>query len=353
MSSALSDYGYISAKLKARISTFLSEDRLEQAIASKSLVEAFLPLRGSYLEALEARYAATGDLKAVEADLATLEFEAYSFSTGQIPEPASSFIRAKAQGLHTDMVKGALRLWFDAHVRGRVVDDRTGYLSRGSGARNLDLGSLVNAPTPAAVAEVLAGSFWAAPVSEFLPRAVATGSVFEMESALDRQYFENLFQALDALNRRDRDVAERFVGIDVDIHNITNLIRLRSFNGIAADRTGRYLIDFGTAIPASTLVRACESDDLSGLTAAVLGMRGAAMEPVRDARDTMARLSALERMLRHVRIAEARKRLAGNPFSIGIVLAYLVLLSEQLRTVRAILNAKYFGLAEEKLRSFT
>lgn len=352
MSSAISDYGYISAKLKARISTFLSEDRLEQAIAAQSLVEAFLPLRGSYLEAVESRYAATGDLKAVEADLASIEFEAYSFSMGQVPEPASSFIRAKARGPETDLVKGALRLWFDAHARGRVVDDRTGYLYRGSGMRNLNLGNIINAPTPAAVAEALAGSPCAALVSELLPQAVATGSVFEMESALDRQYFENLFQALDALSRRDREVAERFVGIDVDIHNIANLIRLRSLNGIAADRTGRYLIDFGTAIPASTLLRACDPDDLSGLTAAVLGMRGAAMAPARDARDTAARLSSLERMLRHVRIAEARKRLAGNPFSIGIVLAYLVLLSEQLRTVRAILNAKYFGLAEEKLRSF-
>jgi V/A-type H+-transporting ATPase subunit C len=57
-------------------------------------------------------------------------------------------------------------------------------------------------------------------------------------------------------------------------------------------------------------------------------------------------------MLRRMRVVEARKCLAGYPFSIGVVLAYLALLSEQLRDVRAILNAKYFGLADERLRSF-
>lgn len=352
MSGALSDYGYISAKLKARISTFLSEERLEQAVQSKSLQEAFLPLRGSYLEALESRYAATGDLKAVEADLATMELDAYSFSMNQIPEPASSFIRAKARGPETDLVKGALRLWFDAHARGRVIDDRTGYLYHGRALQSIDLGDLVNAPTPAAVTTILAGSPYASLVAESLPQAVTAGSVFEMEYGLDRAYFDNLFQSMELLKSHDRKAAERFTGIDVDIHNITNLIRLRSFNNIASDRTGRYLIDFGTAIPTSALSRAYDSDDLSGLASAVLGLRGNAVEAGWNAKDTKDRLSALERMLRRMRVAEARKRLAGNPFSIGIVLAYLVLLSEQLRDVRTILNAKYFGLAEERLRSF-
>jgi V/A-type H+-transporting ATPase subunit C len=350
--SALSEYGYISAKLKTRISTFLAEGLLEQAAQSKSLQEAFLPLRGTYLEVLESRYAATGDLKAVEADLSSIEFDAYTFSVRQVPEPASSFIRAKASGAEIDLIKGALRLWFDAHARGRLIDDRTGYLYKGRALGSLDLSTLVNAPTPTEVAAVLTGYPFASLVSKLLPQALATGSVFEMESSLDKWYFENLFQSLEFLDHRDRHVAERFVGIDVDIHNITNLIRLRSFNGIASDRTGRYLIDFGTAIPASTLSQAYDSDDLSGLAAAVLGVGENTMEDGWDTRDTKAKLSALERMLRRVRVAEARKRLAGYPFSIGIVLAYLTLLSEQLRTVRTILNAKYFGLADERLRSF-
>jgi V/A-type H+-transporting ATPase subunit C len=352
MPSALSEYGYISAKLKARISTFLSEETLEKVAQAKSLQEAFLPLRGSYLEMAESRYAATGDLKAVEADLASLEFDAYSFSIRQVPEPASSFIRAKARGAEVDLVKGGLRLWFDAHARGRVIDDRTGYLYKGKAMGSIDLGDLVNAPTPAEAAAVLTGSPYGPIVAELLPQAVAAGSVFEMESSLDREYFESLFQALELLPLRDRKVAERFVGIDVDIHNITNLIRLRSFNGIASDRTGRYLIDFGTAIPASALSRAYDSDEFSGLAAAVLGLRGNEMEAGWDRRDSKAKLSSLERMLRRMRVVEARKCLAGYPFSIGVVLAYLALLSEQLRDVRAILNAKYFGLADERLRSF-
>jgi len=351
MPSALSEYGYISAKLKARISIFLSEETLERAAQAKSLQEAFLPFRGTYLEVAESRYSATGDLKAVEADLTSLEFDAYSFSVNQVPEPASSFIRAKSREAEVDLLKGALRLWFDAHARGRVIDDRTGYLYKGRAMGSIDLGNLVNATSPADAAAVLAGSPYAPIVSELLPQAIAAGSVFEMESSLDREYFESLFQALERLPLRDRNVAERFVGIDVDIHNITNLIRLRSFNGIASDRTGRYLIDFGTAIPTSALSRAYESEDLSGLAAAVLGMRGNAMEAGWDRRDGKARLSSLERMLRRMRIVEAKRCLAGYPFSIGIVLAYLALLSEQLRDVRAILNAKYFGLADERLRS--
>jgi len=63
------------------------------------------------------------------------------------------------------------------------------------------------------------------------------------------------------------------------------------------------------------------------------------------------KLATLERVLREMRNMEARKLLAGNPFSIGIIIAYFILLGDEIVSVRTILNAKYYGLSEERIRS--
>lgn len=352
MASAISEYGYISAKLKARMSTLLTEERLDQAIRSQSLQEAFLPFRGSYLETLEGRYSATGDLKMVEADLASLEFSAHIALLPHLPKNSAAFVKMKAQGIESELLKSALRLWFDAHARGRPIGDRAGYIYRGKVLGFADLGAVVNAPTAKDASLALKDSPYGTIVEAGLPKAVESGSIFGLEHSLDRLFFQNLFVALASLGAADGEIARRFIAIEVDIYNINNLVRLRSYSGFAADKVGGYLIDFGTAIPAAALAEAYGSEDIAKLAAAVFGAGGEAVAQGFGGADVRARLASLERLLRGLRIAEARKRLAGNPFSIGIPLAYLALLSEQLRDVRTILNAKYFGISEERLRSF-
>jgi len=373
MPSPIAEYGYISAKLKTRLSRFLSDEGIERILRAKSLEEAFLVLRGSYLEKLEARYAATGDLKSVEAYLAELEGRACAEAAVSLSGTSAAFLSAYAEKYSIDRIKDSIRLWFDAHVRGRPIDDRAIYLGGG----RLDLGAAAHAPSTADAAKALSSTPYGSLVAKALPEAVAKGSLFELESSLDKIYFESLFSAYEALRPRDRASVARLVGLDVDIQNIANLVRLRTVNDLGAEKAQGYLVDFSAATPSADLARSFSDKDLSGLASTLLGKGGAAGPSTRSgpstqsgpsgstaapgaapgldafwsAGDPRQRLGALERMLRRMRISEARKRLAGNPFSIGVVMAYFILLAEELRRVRMILNAKYFGLSEDRLRS--
>ncbi|TFG82120.1 MAG: hypothetical protein E4H20_08330 [Spirochaetales bacterium] len=351
MADALTVYGFLSAKLKTRISAFLPGDRLDDAIRAKSLQEAFLPLRGSYFESLENIYSTTGDLKAVEAELFAMEAAAYIELFHFLEDPALSFVRATARAVEIEAVKSVLRLWFDAHARGRAIDDRTGYIFRGRVIESLDMEAIVNAPTAADLVALFRATIYEEIVSRLIPEAVMLGSVFELESAMDRLYFEGLFEACSRLNTKDQEIARRFVGLEVDIQNLTSLVRLRSFHDMPGDKVGRYLIDFGSSVSASSLAQAYTTDSIAGAAGALLGHRYENLASIWNKGDTKTRLAALERVLRQVRVSEAERLLGGYPFSIGIILSYLVLKTEELRGVRTVLNAKYYGLAEDRIRS--
>ena len=43
--------------------------------------------------------------------------------------------------------------------------------------------------------------------------------------------------------------------------------------------------------------------------------------------------------------------LAGYPFTIGITLSYFVLKRNELKKIRTVLNAKYYGIEQERIES--
>ena len=58
----------------------------------------------------------------------------------------------------------------------------------------------------------------------------------------------------------------------------------------------------------------------------------------------------IEAYLGERRQSEYRKILMGDPFSIGVVLAYFFLCLQEDGTLRAILSGKYYGWSEDKIR---
>lgn len=351
MATALSRYGFISAKLKTRVSTLLPETKLDELIRAKSLQEAFLPLVNTDFEPLGRIYGETGDLKAVEAALFSMEAKLFSELFPFLKTPALEFIQAMARFPEIEVIKSTLRLWFDVHVRGRTIDDRTGHLFHGQIVEKLSIDAIVNAGSAGDLAACFKGNFYFNTISKHIPDVLSSGSIFELESALDRLYFENLFSAFGTLDSSDRKSAATSVGIEVDIHNITCLIRLRTFTNLPGKETTRYLVDFGTSVSTRALAKAYLSDNFSDVARLVLGNRMEDMNSFWTQGDIQTRLAMLERMLRQTRTVQARRLLGGNPFTIGIVVACLVLKLDEMHSIRTVLNAKYYGLDEERIRS--
>lgn len=352
MPGALAVYGFLNAKLKARISGLLSPETLETLVRAPTLSEAMVLLKDTPYSALEAEYSRTGDLRGCEALLYSMEVEYHSGLERFAKEPTRSVIRAHAVRFEAETLKNAVRLWFEARVRGRPSDGSGVYLYRGPLPHRLDLDALRTAPDSAALADAVYGTPYEAVLRRTAPRAESEGTLFPLESELDRLAFSVLLASLDGLSRRDRDIARRVLGIEIDLHNVQWLARAQHFYRLGPEEALASLVPGGSSYDAAKAAAAYRSGNVSELTQALLGGRNRGLAALAGAGgDPSARLAFLERALRTVLRGESGRLLAGHPFTIGTVLAYFALRREETRTLLAILNAKYYALPEERIRN--
>lgn len=360
MRSALRAYGFVHAKLKARLSKRLPPETIDRLIKARSLPEAVQFLKGTDYEPLLKAYTETGDLSLAEAALYAREVAAYAELYRFLDEPMLSFVKALALRYEIEQVKSATRLWFDATVRGRSIDGKSGYVYRGVIAHSLDIDAIVRSPDAESLARALGSSPYAAMARRELPGVVAARSLLRFELSLDRFFYDEAFGAAARLWPADRKVAERSLSIDVDAQNMARAAR----HGVSrADRPavagtgmpggagteatlGDYLLPYGTAY--RRLAKAGGDGPRGSSPAASIGEvpeRGARGEPLR-------RAALLEAAARGAVAAEAGRNLAGYPFSIGVVVAYFERRQEECRAVMTALNAKRYALPEERIRSF-
>ncbi len=196
-------------------------------------------------------------------------------------------------------------------------------------AEPLDLDAMLVAADAGEMAEALAGTPYARLVAAGLPDAVERGNLFELELELDKFYFSSACAAAAALAPRDRVIAERALGMDADAQNADRLNRYMAWYGMDGERAAACLLPYGSAAGA-----------LPGRIGALLGQSA----------EGKSGGELLRKAFQALALAEARRLLGGHPFSIGIPLAYGTLRREETRVIIAILNAKYYGLPEERIR---
>jgi V/A-type H+-transporting ATPase subunit C len=357
MRDALTTYGFLSAKLKTRLSKTLPPEAIDRLVKARSLPEAVQFLKGTAFAAIEEAYSATGDLRSGEALLNARELELYTGMFRYLDEPVLSFVRALSLRFEVDKVKDAVRLWFDVRVRHRDVDGKSGYLYRETIAHRFDVDEVIRAADADAVVSALGGTPYATIASRELPKAVAARSVFEFEMALDRFFYDEVFSAAGHLGKSDRGIAERILGVDVDLQNISWLVRFKGYFHMNAEQALSHLIPRGKSISASAVAAACAEEKSGPGGGGALGMdllrkSYGNVGMLLSGGDAASRLAMMEAALRRISAAEATKSLGGYPFSIGIVLAYFTRSREELRTIMTILNAKNYALPEERIRSF-
>ncbi len=352
MPSALSTYGFLNAKLRARISGLLTSQQIDSLIRAPTLPEALVLLKDTEYGSLESEFSRTGDLRSCEARLYTMEVE---FHTGLLKfakEPAASVLRGLTVRLEADTLKNAIRLWFETRVRGRPSDGSSVYLYRGPLPNRVDLDAVLAAPDADALAAAVQGSPYEPILRRAAPRAASEKTLFPLESELDRLVFSILLDSLGSLSLRDQAIARRVLGVEIDLHNVQWLARAHFYYKLGAEDALAALIPGGRTFDAAKAAAAFQSGNVPELASVLLGSRDRGLGALAGGGgDPAARLSFLERALRTILRGESARLLAGYPFTIGIVLAYFALRREEIRTLLVILNAKHYALPEERIRN--
>lgn len=350
MASALSTYAFINAKLRARISKLLDEEFFRTVARARTFVEAIGLLAGTPYGAATDVYSRTGDVKLAELELVRVERHTLGKLGRYIPPGIEAFVASVLAEYEVSTLKQSLRLWFERSIRGRSIDDKVAYLLRDEGAHGVAIDAVINAGSTAEVEESLKGRPYAHVVRDGLDEVAELGSLFLVEVGLDRWYHAQLVAAARSLDGRDAEVALRLIGIQIDIRNVNWIVRMKRY--YKADRFDptQSILSGGHLLATDSLVEAYRSDRPIDPLLGALGSRYSVISGDRaDEAHGAERLALLEELLRSVLFEEIRRSLGGYPFSIGTILAYVLLVQNEIRLLLTVLNARYYDLAAERI----
>jgi V/A-type H+-transporting ATPase subunit C len=343
-------YGFINAKLRARISKILPEALSSEMARAKSLTEAVELLRGTDFAVVESIYGRTGDIKSAEMELARKEARLYLELEALTKDEVQGIVFALAERFEIENLKHALRLWFDARIRGRKID--VGYLIRDRVHRDLPLDRIVNATGLEEAAAALGGTPYGELVGQRTAEVAQSRSLFPVEIALDHYFYRQLLARVEGLVTRDREIARRMIGAEIDLANINWLIRFKGFYKLAPEQALACAIPAGIHLSPQAVAEAYASDNPSTVLTELVRRRYPGLSGLlapKEHEESYPRLVMIERILAEILMLEVRHLLAGYPFTIGIVLAYFVLKAAEIRRIMTILNAKFYNWPEERI----
>ena len=359
--SRVSDYAFVNAKLRARIGIMRDTSLFDEMIKSPSLTEAFAKLDGTRHQDILEVYRKTGDLEQVELEMLEDEIALYREVEGYLPSAPSSFISVLLEKVEADNVKNVIRLWYSGAVRHHVIFYRSAYIYKKEIVHKIDYDKAVNAVSYQELLEAFHGTPYAEVLSSFSMESLASEGLFPLEIALDHMWFRHLDEGIRNLGGNDRKTAEAIYSTDVDLKNILMLTRYSYYFHLPPEKLKSVLIPMGYIATVADKRKAAESDDPMGtireiverhypqISEEIAGIRRTT-DDLTAAAENADQILRIEAYLGERRKKEYKKILMGDPFSIGVVLAYFFLCLQEDGNLRAILSGKYYGQSEAKIR---
>jgi len=348
----LKTYAFVNAKLRARISKILPEDFIRKLIRSRSLAESVQLLAETDFQPVQRIYEQTGDIKMAELELLRKEVEIYLELEGLLEEEVRSFVETLTERFEIERLKNVIRLWFDCRIRGRNIENAGGYLLRRPIHHSIDLEAIIHADTLESVGDLLESTPYAGIVREQAARVTEAASLFPLELALDRFFYARLVEAGEHLKPRDREIARRLIGVEIDLQNVGWLIRFKHFYSLDAGQALEYTLAGGLNLSVDLMRDSYASERADREMSALVGKRYPELSTLLTRQDQVkstGRLTMIERILEQILGLEVKKMMAGYPFTIGIILAYFILKANEIKKIMTVLNAKFYNWPEERI----
>jgi V/A-type H+-transporting ATPase subunit C len=338
--------------LRARLAHLLDDQLIKRLEDASDLEDALMILRGTPYGILETLYRQSGDLKTGEVELFAQEIRILGDLDRYVDLEVLEMVRALSLNYEIENLKNALRLFFDHVIRGRTIEHGLAYLYAGRIASEIDVRKVAQAGSFEEVIGLLKNSPYGHIVERCVDSIQDEQSLFTLEGSLDRYYYENLMDTAARLHKRDREVALRLIGIEIDLLNINWIIRLRYSFKQSLDKAMSNIIPHGFLVDYANLRDSGLDERMMDIIRGIIERRYPSLAALFSAQvpDRISRLLLIERILHQILMLEVRRILSGYPFTIGILLAYFIMKRQEIRRIRAVLNAKQYKLSKERMR---
>jgi V/A-type H+-transporting ATPase subunit C len=352
-SSALSKYSFINAKLRGRISKILSDEIFDRLIKASSLDAALAVLRETSFAGLQEIYSSTGDLKKAELELLKQEIELYTNIRQYVHQNSIAFVDALLYQFEIDNLKNAIRIYFDRKIRNQPADPNVHYILYEPIIHEIPIDIIINAENFEEIAGVCLGTPYSQIIKKYYHTVESQGSLFRMEVAFDHFYYDNLLSVINKLDRTDRHIAIRLVGVEIDLQNINWLIRLKNFYDLPLEAVLPMMVPGGFNLNKTIIGELYRAQNVTSVMQNFVKGKYPGLSTLLSSQtsDSSSRLLLVHRMLEEIMKQEIQHILSGYPFTIGIILSYFVLKRNELKKIRTILNAKEYDIPQQRIES--
>jgi len=353
MASGLTKYSLINAKLRARISLILPEEKFTELANAPSLDAAFMALRGTAFADREEEYSLTGDLKQAELSLLVHEIDLYREIQRFLHPNSVPVAEALLSRFEIDNLKNVIRLYFDRTIRGRSIESGIHYVLYRPILHAIPVDLLLQAESFDAIAGLCAKTPYGEIIRAYSQKVESEGSLFWMEVGFDQYYYRHLLEAIGGLSREDRSIAMRLVGVEIDLENIGRILRFKTWYDLSLEAALPAMIPGGGHLTRPLMEELHKGQNA---TEALQEFAKASYPNLSllfrsPSTDSPSGLLLINRFLEEIKKQEVQRILTGYPFTIGILLAYFILKGEELGNIRKLLNAKQYGRKPERIEN--
>jgi len=341
----LSKYSLVNAKVRARLSTLLSLETINKLAEATNLAEFYSRLSGTVYEDIFASPQAKSDPRMAERMLVEREVEWHRELLNDLKGGERDLIAAMLESYEIGNIKVALRI----REKGKAREEELRYILTGKLLRNIPYLSIAEAKAVEDAIPLLSSTPYASSVARAIDLYHEKGTLFPIETALEIDFYKRLIDKVEALSKGDRQIAERLIGLEIDMRNLSWLVRLKFYYGLPVGELGDYMIPGGGGLKKDKLKKAFASESIRDVFMTALDRSFSfAVDLIKNEQE-IGKLYILEVILWNYLVREAKKSLAGFPFTIGTILSYLILKRNEIRNLITILNGKLLGMEKESI----
>jgi ATP synthase A1 C subunit len=337
-------YSLVNAKVRARLGQLLSTERIERLARTRNPQEFYAALNGTVYEEVFSDPEINVDPRYAEKLLFRKEIiwhaELIQDLRGEIRDLVAQFV----EKYEIENIKAALRA-----RRSERGEEVLRYIVKTALPNRIPYISIYEADTVEEALLLLSGTPYLQPAMSALDDYNEKKNLFPIETAMEIDYYRRLEKKVQKLSGRDRKIAAKLIGLEIDQKNIEWLVRLKFYYDIPVADLLDYNIPGGASLGRQQLMKIFQADSVEELLTAAfdhyLGQAAMLFSKVPQA----GKLYVMEIILWDYLVREARRTLGGFPFTIGTVLSYLILKRAEIRNLITILNGKVIGLDHDAI----
>jgi V/A-type H+-transporting ATPase subunit C len=276
--------------------------------------------------------------------------DSYSSVVQQAPEQSRSLIRQLFRYFEVGNLKAVLRSiqTVSSWGSGDAPWDRVHEVLFPLGSfTSIPAQAMVETGSVAAAVDLLHNTPYEATMSFAMKRYSAEQNLFPLEVALDLSYWRRLWSEAKRLSGKDREMALKIIGSLLDLNNLMWVIRYKIYHNLSEEELINYTLPFGYRVRDEDVRAIAAGADIASIVSRIypnIPNVNALLER------PQAGLPKLEHLLKQQVMQQCVSTFVGDPFHIGLPLAYLLLSDLEIQDLVVLIEAKSSKLSDESYR---